>query len=206
LGDITVRNHFRRGAWFIADARHHCRPLDRNERARIMFQAEALERRTKPVGGRNGVLGYVGLAVLKTLVCGFLRRSDGMCCPSYVELMAATGLCKQSVANGLKRLEASGILKIIRRLIREVIDGVMVTRQASNLYAIHEPAKSAGQLPVREPVVRPFPRPGIGAFMRKLGLPWKHSGVTFDNAHHSGMRGSILADGVHQLTAGSVPL
>ena len=33
-------------------------------RARIIAEAEALERRTKPAGGRNGVLGYVGLAVL----------------------------------------------------------------------------------------------------------------------------------------------
>jgi len=29
-------------------------------RARIIAEAEALERRTKPAGGRNGVLGYVG--------------------------------------------------------------------------------------------------------------------------------------------------
>ena len=64
-----------------------------------------------------------------------------MCCPSYTVLMAATGLCRQSIANALKRLEASGILKIARRLVREVIDGVMVTRQASNLYSVHEPAE-----------------------------------------------------------------
>ena len=55
--NLTVRNHFRRGARFIADARQYCIPRDRNERARIMFSAKALERRTKPEGGRNGVLG-----------------------------------------------------------------------------------------------------------------------------------------------------
>ena len=104
-----------------------------------------------------------GLAVLKALVCGFLRRSDGMCCPSYAELMAATGLCRQSIANALKRLEASGILKITRRLVREVIDGVMVCRQASNLYSVHEPAENAERLPVREPVARQFPRPQFAA-------------------------------------------
>jgi hypothetical protein len=197
LEKITVRNHFRRGARFIADARQHCRALDRNERARILYLAEALERSTKPAGGRNGVLGEIGLRVLRALLLRFHRGKDGMCCPSYTDLEAATGLCRQSIANGLRRLEAAGILEITRRLIREVIDGVMVCRHGSNLYAIHEPAADADRLPVRAPAVRPFPRPGIGAFMRKLGLPWKR--VTLDNPRHGGMRGSILADSVHQL-------
>ena len=112
-----------------------------------------------------------------------------------IENQAATGLCRQSIANALKRLEASGILKIARRLVRQVIDGVMVTRQASNLYSVHEPAEHADQLPVRNHGQRQFPRPGIGAFMKKLGLPWKHSRITLDNARHFGMRGSILEDG-----------
>ncbi len=146
----------------------------------------------------------VGLAVLKALLTGFLRRFDGLCCPSYTDLQAATGLCKQSVANGLKRLEAAGIIRITRRLVREVIDGVVVCRQGSNLYSVHEPAAGAERLPVREPVARPFPRPGIGAFMRKLGLPWRQ--VALDNPRHGGVRGGILANGVHQLAAGSVSL
>ena len=99
-----MRNHFRRGARFIADPRQYCIPRDRNERARILYLAEQLERRTKPAGGRNGVLGYVWLAVLKALLFRFHRGRDGMCCPSYTVLQAATGLCKQSVANALKRL------------------------------------------------------------------------------------------------------
>ena len=182
-----MRNHFRRGARFIADPRQHCRPLDRNERARSLFMAEALERRTKPAGGRNGVLGYVGLAVLKALVCGFLRRSDGMCCPSYLCLMAATGLCKQSIANALKRLEAAGILKITRRLVRVLVDGVMVCRQGSNLYSVFEPAKDmrVEDLPVSKPA-RAFPKPMFGALARLLGWrdcspdiraprPWQHA-------------------------------
>jgi hypothetical protein len=38
-----------------------------------------LERRTKPAGGRSGVLGQD--TVLRTLLWGFLRHSDGLCCP-----------------------------------------------------------------------------------------------------------------------------
>jgi hypothetical protein len=51
----------RHGARFIGDWREHCRPSDRNARARIMALAEALERRTKPAGKRGGQLGYIGL-------------------------------------------------------------------------------------------------------------------------------------------------
>ena len=64
-------------ARFIADPRQYCIPRDRNERARIMFSAKALERQTKPAGGRNGVLGYVGIAVLEALLFRFHRGRDG---------------------------------------------------------------------------------------------------------------------------------
>jgi hypothetical protein len=50
---------FRHEALFVADWRQHCRVLDRNERARVLLLAEALERRTKSQGRRNGCLGYV---------------------------------------------------------------------------------------------------------------------------------------------------
>ncbi len=81
-----------------------------------------------------------GLRVLRILLLRFVRGSDGLCTPSYVVLMASSGLCKQSVANALKRLEACGIIHVTRRLVREVIDAggfaMTVCRQASNLYAV----------------------------------------------------------------------
>ena len=75
-----------------ADPRQHCRPLDRNERVRVIVAAEALERRTKAPGARNGALG-------------FHNRASGLCCPSYGALQAATGFCRQSIANALKRAD-----------------------------------------------------------------------------------------------------
>jgi hypothetical protein len=161
---------YRRGARFVMPC-NHCRPLDRNQRARILHLAESLERRTKVVGGRNGVLGYVGVAVLKALLFQFNRGIDGMCCPSYTVLQAATGLCRQSIARALQRLEAAGILRITRRLIRETIDGVMICRQGSNLYAIGEPSERAELLPVRSPAPRSFPRPAFAALAKMLGWP-----------------------------------
>jgi hypothetical protein len=186
-----VRNTFRRGARFIADARAYCRPIDRNERAKIVFMAEQLERRTKPAGGRNGVLGYVGLDVLRALLLRFHRGRDGMCCPSYTVLQAATGLCRQSIANGLKRLEACGILKITRRLVRETIDGgggfpIAVCRQGSNLYAVFAPSEDADRLPVRAPAVRPFQRPAFAALARMLG--WSKLETTGKAALHENIQ------------------
>ena len=162
---------------FIADARHHCRPIDRNERARILTLAEALERRTRPPGARNGVVSEIGLRVLRVLVLRFVRGSDGLCTPSYTVLQAATGLCRQSIANALKRLEAGGILRITRRLVREVIDAggfpLKVCRQGSNLYAVFEPAEHAERLPVRSPDPRKFPGAMFAALVKTMG--WRPS-------------------------------
>ena len=66
----------RRGAHFVMDVSRYCRPLDRNERARIMFLAKQLEERTVPIlltrtpticcgcrthtlSGRSGPLGCI---------------------------------------------------------------------------------------------------------------------------------------------------
>jgi hypothetical protein len=159
------------------DPRQHGRPLDRNERARILFMAEQLDRRTRPAGGRNGVLGYVGLAVLKALLLRFHRGPEGLCCPSYTVLQAATGLCRQSIANGLRRLEACGILRITRRLVRETIDGggfpLRICRQGSNLYAVFAPAEDAELLSVRAPAGRPFPIAKLSGLAAMLG--WRPS-------------------------------
>jgi DNA-binding MarR family transcriptional regulator len=152
LEKITVRNRFRRGARFIADARQHCRPLDRNERARILTLAEQLERRTKPEGGRCGVLGLTGLAVLRALVCGFLRRSDGLCCPSVSAIREKTGLSRSVIFEALNKLEAAGIITRTRRLVRKVVSigglARLTTVQGSNLYAFAEPHTRAHLLPI----------------------------------------------------------
>lgn len=143
-GDRTMR--YRRGAVFVRDPLEHGRPLDRNERARLMLLAETWERRSKRAGGRNGDLGYVGLAVLKCLLWGFLG-AKGLCCPSYDAIQHRTGLCRQSIANGIRRLEACGILRVVRRIVRERVGHMIVTRQASNLYAFAMPSLPDGAYP-----------------------------------------------------------
>jgi hypothetical protein len=113
-------------------------------------------RRTKLPGRRNGLLGYVGLAVLRCLAFGFLNMKTGLLCPGYGAIQAATGLCRASVANGLARLERRGIIKIVRRIVRERVNRVspitgmpeeyVGTVQATSLYSPHPPAAYADHL------------------------------------------------------------
>ena len=146
---------YRRNARFIADPRKYSRPLDRNERARILYLAEALDKRSKRPGARCGVLGLTGLAVLRSLVFGFLRRSDGLCCPSVRAIEEATGLSRSAIFEALNRLQAAGIVRRVRRLCRRVVDfgglARLTTVQSSNLYSFAEPSPTAHLLSTRKP-------------------------------------------------------
>lgn len=129
---------FRRDARFIRDVSVTCTPLDRNGRARLLVQAEGLERRSKLPGKRCGLLGLSGLAVLRALVLGFQHSKTGLCCPSIETIRRKTGLCKQTIVKALRALEAVGLLIVTRRLVRRVVErfGVpmLTTVQGSNLY------------------------------------------------------------------------
>ena len=158
---MTTRRYC--GGRFVADVREHSRPLKSNERARIMMRAQELECDTKAKGRVNGVLGWPGLRVLNALLFKFHNRTTGLTCPSYDALETATGLCREAVARGVKRLVAAGILDKTRRLVRETIyrGGVPLkaVRQASNLYAMREPPEWAWLIPVtpfcQAPELRP---------------------------------------------------
>jgi hypothetical protein len=136
-------------------------PRDRNQIARILFLAEAMERQSKAPGRRNGLIGYVGMAILRVLALRFLNRGNGRCDPSYTSLQCVTGLCRSSVANGLWRLERAGILRITRRKERAYVmvgrTRILTTIQSTNAYSLFEPSPDAGNLPVPEPRRRPFP-------------------------------------------------
>lgn len=174
---------YRHGAQFVMDWRPHARVLDRNERARILFAAESLERRTKRAGRRNGLLGYVGLQVLRCLMFGFLNAKNGLCCPSYEAIMDKTALCKSSVAAGLARLERCGILKIVRRLVRQRVERVspvtglceayVGTTQTSSLYSLHRPGAWAEHLPVPPARPAPFPCRRQLDLLQRMALTWR---------------------------------
>jgi len=173
---------YRHGATFVADWRQHSVVLDRNMRARILFLSEALERNSKQAGRRNGLLGYVGLQVLRCLMFAFLNARNGLCCPSYEAIMAKTGLCKASVATGLARLELAGVVKIVRRLVRQRVNRIspitglpeeyVGTTQTSSLYSLHPPGAWASHLPVPRARPTPFPVKRQLELLERMALTW----------------------------------
>jgi DNA-binding MarR family transcriptional regulator len=115
------------------------RPLDRNQRARLIFLAERLDAQTKKKGKHGGCLKRTGLQVLRVLLFHFHNVATGRCDPSLDTLAAAAGMARSTVVDALKRLEAAGILERIRRArwIRQ--DGRKRCVQWSNAYRLNVP-------------------------------------------------------------------
>ena len=187
------RRRYRSNAVFVRDPASLSTPLDRNARARLLALAEGLERRTKNPGRRNGALGYIGLAVLRALVLRFANSKSGLCSPSLLQIQAATGLSRQAVADALARLEASGLLRITRRIVRTVVDRVspitglperfIGTVQAPSLYAFPGAIRAEGVFSAPANA-RPFPARRKASFFGLFGS-WeagstKQTGTTID--------------------------
>lgn len=124
---------FRKGAEYVPDSIAF-RPIDRNQRVRVIVAAEALERRTKGKGCKSGVLGASGLRILRCLLFDFCAVPSGLCCPSYEKIREKTGYCFATISKALKRLELSRLLIISRRIIRTRRGA----RATSNAYAFDE--------------------------------------------------------------------
>jgi DNA-binding transcriptional MocR family regulator len=107
--------------------------LDRNARARLIYFAEALDRRTHQPGRHGGVLRRTGLAVLKALVFGFLGRG-GRCDPSLETLARMAGVARSTACEALKRLEAAGLVRRVARWRAVAANGGLVVLQLSNSY------------------------------------------------------------------------
>ncbi len=89
--------------------------IDRNERARLLFRAEALDRRTHQPGQHGGCLKHSGLRVLRALLFHFANAVTGRCDPGYDALARAAGVARSTVAVALGRLEAAGLIVRTRR-------------------------------------------------------------------------------------------
>jgi hypothetical protein len=124
---------FRRNADYTPDSLAF-QPIDRNQRIRVMNAGEVLERRTKAKGAKSGCLFQSGLRVLRCLLFDFCSVPTGRCCPSYEAIREKTGFCSATIAGALQRLEASGLLRITRRIVRTPLGA----RQTSNAYAFSE--------------------------------------------------------------------
>jgi len=144
----TERRQYRRHSQFILNEHLYANNLDRNDKAKIIVAAEGLERATKREGRRNGSLGYVAVQILRALLFRYSAKGR-ITSPSYDELQRRTGLCRPSIRAGLKRLQASGLLHIVRRITRKRIDRVspltglpecfIGSGQAANVYLLKLP-------------------------------------------------------------------
>ena len=128
---------YRKNVHFVRDVLTACTRLDRNARVKLLVWAEGFERASKNPRKKNGRLGYVGLYVLKALLLRY-HGDDGLCCPSINTLAKATGLSRQSVVNGIARLEAVGVLVRTPRLVKVMIDGILCCVQGTNLYGFRQ--------------------------------------------------------------------
>jgi hypothetical protein len=153
---------FRRGASFRTRAQSVTK-LDRNDKARIIYLAEKTEIRTKAKGRKTGSIGQGGLQVLRCLLHQFHNTSTGQCDPGYTAIQARTGMCRAAVAEAIKRLEATGIICVMRRLVR---NGWRVV-QATNAYLfpastpVHPPSLDNREEPpvqIHFPYKRPRPQ------------------------------------------------
>ena len=107
--------------------------LDRNERARLIYFAECLDRRTHQPGWHGGDLKRTGLAVLKALVFSFLGPG-GRCDPSLETLARMAGMARSTCAAALRRLEAAGLVRRLARWRAVGANGGLVVVRLSNAY------------------------------------------------------------------------
>jgi len=132
-----------------AYGRGACRftPISRDQRIRILRRAEAIERATKARGKQAGALGQSGLRVLRCLLFDFANTATGRCDPGYRAICRATGFCRETVAGALARLEAMGLVEIVRRMVRAGRRAVQATN--AYLFAAAADAPAQAVLPLR---------------------------------------------------------
>lgn len=148
---------YRRNAVFIVDARKHFTALTTRQRAQMLDELEKMERRSKPANHGNGIVTRPGLAVMRCLLLHFSDRTTGACFPSYDAIQDRTGYCRQTIAQAIRRLERIGVLKIVRRIVRKAVDGVVRVMQATNLYAFAPLPARVDLSSLRDPAPRVFP-------------------------------------------------
>jgi hypothetical protein len=123
------------------------RPIDRNDRARILHLAEQLNVRTRLRGQHGGCLKDSGLQVLRALLFRFLDCRTGRLDPSIDTIAAAVGHCRQTVVTALGRLKAAGFIDWVQRVVLVDVDGHRRPHQTSNAYVIGKGHAPAGFMP-----------------------------------------------------------
>jgi Helix-turn-helix domain len=162
------------------------RPLDRNERARLLHRARSFMRRTQ-AGRAYGQLTAKHVQVLEALVYGFLNSRDGRCFPSLAKLAERAGCAISTAQLAIAALERVGLLAWVHRLKRVWIDGRWRVHRTSNGYTINS---SNAEMPQGTPI--PVFSPSLGAAFGGERTPPSAGKEAFDR---EGWR-DRLSDGV----------
>jgi alkylated DNA nucleotide flippase Atl1 len=93
-------------------------PIDRNDRARVMFLARAARHR--------GAITRAAEDILAVLLYVFANLKDGRCFPSYARLAEAAGCAERTIGRCLPDLEAGGFVSWVHRIrrAREYVAGL----------------------------------------------------------------------------------
>jgi hypothetical protein len=111
-------------------------PLPRRKAIRLFHDARRFERQTRKPGHQDGAIGRNGLALLHALVFDCLNYASGRLDPSYATLARLANISVRSVARGLQKLKAAGVLNWIRRCVESIRDGRFTLEQETNAYAV----------------------------------------------------------------------
>jgi DNA-binding MarR family transcriptional regulator len=126
-------------------------PLDRNAKARIMYLARCLMRKTE-AGKHYGEITAKSFAVLEALLWCFHNAHSGLCFPSYEAIAAKAHCARSTVAEAIKALEAAGLLSWVNRIVRiRVAERDLLGRRVagwkvirtSNSYRFRDPGPAA---------------------------------------------------------------
>jgi hypothetical protein len=94
------------------------RPVDRNDRARLLFIAKAARHR--------GELTRAAVEIFEALLYAFANLRDGRCIPSYQTIAERAGCVPRTVGRALPDLERLGLIAWAHRLrrVREPVAGL----------------------------------------------------------------------------------
>jgi hypothetical protein len=131
--------------------------MPKRQAVRLFYKARRFERQTRQPGRQDGALGRNGLAVLHALIFDLLNYQSGRLDPSYAKIAEKACISVRSVARGLSRLKAAGILHWLRRCAESWRDGRFCLEQETNAYAIQPASQWLGFIELPDP---PPPLPG----------------------------------------------
>jgi hypothetical protein len=119
-------------------ARAHVKfhPMPKKRAIRLYHEARRFERQTRTPGRQDGAIGRNGLALLHALIFDCLNYASGRLDPSYETLARLANISVRSVARGLQKLKAAGVLNWIRRCSESFREGRYTLEQDSNAYAV----------------------------------------------------------------------